>query len=179
MKIVKPYIDRPFIPTEVDKLVKEKRRTFGGEETMKTASYVGKVPKEVNSKPTIYSTVITSHPTAVIHPVPQPVGYAVHQQTAGAFGTDSRSIQSEISKMRPGAYSVPVSIQGGAINDPTLSGYENPTFISKGEKALPNPPAQQLHPIGHIQNEMKDEIKTFVDQLDNAKDKQERIQICK
>jgi hypothetical protein len=180
MKLVKPYIDRPFIPQEVDKLVQEKRRNFGEQDTMKQASYVGPVNKEQNTNPSIYTTVVQSHPTTVVHPVPQPNSYAVHQQTAGAFGTDSSDIKSEIQQMSPGAYSIPVHIQGGAATDPTLSGYENPTFIHKGEKVLKNAPTPpSTNPIGHIQESSQEDIKKLVSSFENNKDKQERTQACK
>jgi hypothetical protein len=123
----------------------------------------------------MYSTVITSHPTSVIHPVPQPVNYAVQQGTAGAFAHPEPA-----APLTPGAYSIPVKIEGGAINDPTLSGYETPNFIHKGEKRLPAsnihaPPS--LSPKAHMEETVKQDIQNFVSQFDNAKDKADRISV--
>lgn len=179
-KIIKPYIDRPFIPQEVEKIAEPKRKIFD-DNSMQSAILVG--PKDNNKggleeKPSMYSTVIERHATTVVHPVPQPTNYAVHQDAAKAFDTSSE-LHAEVAKLQPGAYSIPVQL--GKSSDPTLSGYETPSFIHKGEKTTGEEklPAGNIHAPPSLQDSMKQDIETFVAQFDNAKDKQERISVRK
>jgi hypothetical protein len=176
-KIIIPYIDRPFIPQEVERLSEPKRKVFD-DNSMTSALLLG--PKQsskggLDEHPSMYSTVIERHATTVVHPVPQPTNYAVHQDAARTFDLSSE-IHAEAAKINPGSYSIPVKI--GPSNDPTLSGYETPNFIHKGEKKMEN-----NHPAGNIapslEDSMKQDIETFVAQFDNAKDKQERVSVCK
>ncbi len=178
-KIIKPYIDRPFIPQEVERLSEPKRKVF--DDSMTSALLVG--PKQTNNgaleeKPAMYSTVIERHATTVVHPVPQPTNYAVHQDAAKAFDASSE-VHAEVAKLNPGAYSIPVKI-GASSNDPTLSGYETPNFIHKGEKQIQggNSPAGNIHAPPSLQDSMKEDIQTFTAQFDNAKDKDERTAVC-
>jgi hypothetical protein len=176
-KIIKPFIDRPFIPQEVERLAEPKRKVFD-DSSMTPAILLG--PKQssnggLEENPSMYSTVIERHATAVVHPVPQPTNYAVHQQAAKAFDVSSE-VHAESAKIKSGSYSIPVKI--GPSTDSTLSGYETPNFIHKGEKRMEND-----HPAGHmsepsLEDSMKHDIETFVAQFDNAKDKQERIGVC-
>jgi len=123
----------------------------------------------------MYSTVIQRHATSVVHPVPQPVNYGVRPNASAAFA------QSAPEPLVPGAYSIPVQIGGGnTIQDPTLSGYETPNFIHKGEKVLPNsnihaPPAASLST--QMEHTVQQDIEKFVSQFENSKDKADRIKV--
>jgi hypothetical protein len=178
MKIIKPFIEKPFIPTEVDKLAEPKKKVYD-ESSMSNAILVGPVQAKggLEENPSMYSTVIDRHATSVVHPVPQPTNYQVHPAAARAFQSEP---QLDVIKSTPGAYSIPVKIQGSGINDPTLSGYETPNFIHKGEKKLA-PNSGSHHPV-NIQTDMQmtvqDDIQSFVAQFDNSHDKEERIKIC-
>lgn len=99
----------------------------------------------------------------------------MHPEAGRAFAAHQEQMPTA-----PGAYSIPVKIQGGAIKDPTLANYENPTFIHTGEKVLPK---QNIHaaplidPKVHMEQSIKQDIQTFISQFDNAKDKTERSKI--
>jgi hypothetical protein len=126
----------------------------------------------------MYSTVITSHATSVIHPVPQPVNYAVNPGTSRAFAAS----QFENRELTAGEYSIPVKLEGGSAQDPTLSGYETPNFINTGEKVLPKSnihaaPQPILSPEVHMEQIVQEDIKNFISQFDNAKDKADRIKV--
>ena len=186
IKTIKPFIEKPFLPQEVDRLSEPKRKTFD-DTSMTSAILLGPTPSKggLDENPSMYSTVIERHATSIVHPIPQPLNYAMHPQAAQAFHVSQQEIQSQAAKLTPGAYSIPVKIQGGAINDPTLSGYETPNFIHMKEKQIP---AQGSHPLENTQhinpevdmkNAINQDIQTFVAQFDNAHDKQERTNICK
>lgn len=131
----------------------------------------------------LYNTVIGRHQTSISHPVPQPTNVATNRPTGAAFSTGAQQIQ-ELQRLNPGAYSVPVKIQGGSIRDPTLSQYENPIFIHKGEKQvngssnIHSAPSTVGSPQMNMERTIKEDIQKFISQFDNAKDKQERTQIC-
>lgn len=115
-KLVKPLIEKPYIPTEVEKL-EVKKKTLPISE-MKTAELVGNSTQteKTQEKPTIYSTVIKSRPTSISRPQP------VRQQI---------SINVQQQPLMPGMFSVPVKIENN-FNNPTLSGYDTPQF--KGQR---------------------------------------------
>ena len=114
-KLVKPLIEKPYIPTEVEKLEVKKKPLPLSE--MKTAELVGNTTntEKTQEKPTIYSTVIKSRPTSISRPQPvrQQISLNVQQQT-----------------LMPGMFSVPVKIENN-FNNPTLSGYDTPQFIGQ------------------------------------------------
>ena len=85
--------------------------------------------------------------------------------------------QPQQANLTPGAYSIPVKIQGGAVKDPTLSGYETPVFISKKETNMNENMSND--PEVNIKQAMENDIQTFINQFDNAKDKKDRIEVCK
>lgn len=131
----------------------------------------------------MYSTVINRHPTVIRHQVPQPVNIGVHEDTTRAMAVDPAETLADAQKRGlNGAYSIPIKISTGAIKDPTLSGYETPNFISKGEKKLQESSEEQMQnvdPAIFLKKNMEKDIGQFLAQFDNSKDKTERIQACK
>ncbi len=130
----------------------------------------------------MYSTVVKSHSTVVMHPEPQPTGTSVSPQVAAAFAMDSPSLPNQPSTLSPGAYSIPIQIQGGAIKDPTLAGYETPNFIHTREKMLnengKNSEQSAIDPVNLLRDNVQNDIQSFMNQFDNARDKEEKIKIC-
>jgi hypothetical protein len=130
----------------------------------------------------MYSTVINKHSTVIRHQVPQPVNIGVHEDTTRAMAVDpAQTLADKIKLNRSGAYSIPIKISNGAIKDPTLSGYETPNFISKGEKKVEETSEEQalnVDPAVFLKANMEKDIGQFLAQFDNAKDKAERIKAC-
>ncbi len=130
----------------------------------------------------MYSTIINRHSTVIRHQVPQPVNIGVHEDTTRAFAVDpAETLADARNKMANGAYSIPIKISNGSFKDPTLSGYETPNFISKGEKKLQESSQEQMEnvdPAVFLKANMEKDIGQFLAQFDNAKDKTERIQAC-
>jgi hypothetical protein len=85
---------------------------------------------------------------------------------------------SQPTPLNPGAYSIPVKIQGGVVKDPTLSGYETPSFIHKKETISNNNHSQSTNPEVNMKDSMEKDIQAFISQFDNAKDKKDRVEIC-
>jgi len=132
----------------------------------------------------MYSSVITKHPTAIKHQIPQPVTIGVHADTARAMAIDPAQTLADAKKnLANGAYSVPIKINSDSIRDPTLSGYETPNFISKGEKKIKENSQEELSsildPAIFLKSNMEKDIQQFLAQFDNSKDKAERIHSCK
>jgi hypothetical protein len=127
----------------------------------------------------LYNTVISSHETTITHTAPPqaPTARIVSAQAAAAFsGNQAQQIPS------PGAYSVPVRIEGGQSNDPTLSGYETPSFIHKKEINLTdNGQNYQVFstPVQTIQASIQQDTQVFSDQLNVCKTKSEKAKVCK
>jgi hypothetical protein len=130
----------------------------------------------------MYSTVIDRHPTGITHPIAQPFSSSVPTSaTAHLAAGFNQSPPNEIENLIPGAYSIPVKIQGGALNDPTLSGYESPNFISKKEKILPGLDiATPLPDAGiNISSASSSDLKEVTAKLSACENKQQKLQICK
>jgi len=130
----------------------------------------------------MYSTVINKHSTVIRHQTPQPVNIGVHEDTSRAMAFDpSETLADARNAMPDGAYSIPIKISNGAIKDPTLSGYETPNFIAKGEKKIQESNQEQMEnvdPATFLKKNMEKDIGQFLAQFDNSKDKAERIQSC-
>lgn len=130
----------------------------------------------------MYSTVVSRHPTVIKHPIPQPMNIGVNHNTARQFAVDpAQTLADARADNLKGAYSIPVQIRSGAIKDPTLSGYETPSFISKKEEKIKSSTEELavVDPAQYLKVSMEKDIGTFLAQFDTAKDKAERIQACK
>jgi hypothetical protein len=88
-------------------------------------------------------------------------------------------------KLQNNQYATPVQIQSNVNN--SEAGFETPVIIPRKDKvsnihAVPNVQPIKLHhevPVGNLKGELEKDIKTFMAHFDNAKDKQERTEICK
>jgi len=171
-KVVKPYIETPFIPTEVDSL-EEKVRPNYSKLSMTNALLVGnkpdtKGPKQVE-RPIMYSTIFAAHPTVIKHPTPQPMGLGVSNDHAKAF-----ALSDEATKLAKGSYSTPVRLESDG------NGGENtPTFVQSKEHLLSDSKEQATFKEPNQQKFLKDnfnkDVNLFMDNLENKKDKAERI----
>ena len=131
----------------------------------------------------MYNTVINSHPTVITRPILAPVSSSI--SSFGSQQLSNQAAQEEMLRNNPGAYSIPVKMGSGAVNDPTLSGYESPNFIHKNEKILPGVqgvpvvngaliPDMQANVISVASDDLKD----FTSQLSQSHSKQEKLDIC-
>lgn len=133
----------------------------------------------------MYSTIINSRPTTISHQIPQPTTVGMHSDAAKAFAINhSESLSSKNDEaLAKGAYSIPVKIESGSNNDPTLSSYENPNFIHKKESILnSNKEAQSgfiIDPEVYLKSKFQEDLNTVTAQLDKAKIKEEKISVCK
>jgi len=100
---------------------------------MTSAEILGDKPRntDLDQKPTLYSTVVTSHPTSVIHPA-KPLGNAIitSSDVADQFGG------LEERKLPPGSFSSPVKIMNLNLKESGFGEMEKPVFITKGQKNL-------------------------------------------
>jgi hypothetical protein len=181
-EVVKPFIETPFVPIEVDKLandeVQQKKNLQKNKYSMSSAQLIGPVQKTGPEKPTMYSTVITRHPTVIKHQTPQPKGVGVHPAAAGAFAADSQPALEEKKNIPQGAYSIPVQVNSSA--DSLKDGFEIPNFIHTGEKKVQESEENlsgvtNMDPAVFLKNSMEKDLGEFLAQFDNSKDKAERI----
>jgi hypothetical protein len=129
----------------------------------------------------MYSTVIERHATVITHPLIQPMSSSVTHAAAQSLsnGMNPSPPSSEMERLTPGAYSIPVKIDGGAINDPTLSGYESPKFIQKKEKILPGVEGVALPDVGAtLSVTSAEDVKEFTAKLGAAQNKEEKLETC-
>lgn len=129
----------------------------------------------------MYSTVIERHSTVITHPIPQPMATSVSHNAAQTLssGMNPSPPSNEMERLSPGAYSIPVKIQGGAINDPTLSGYESPKFIQSKEKVLNGSQDKSLPDLGaSLSVTSADDIKQFTAELGAVQNKEEKMATC-
>lgn len=125
----------------------------------------------------MYSTIVMGHPTVIRHPVPQPKGLGVHGDTAAAFAlADEATRLAEQAKK--GQYSVPVKLQSDKGENDSL---EAPNFIQSKEKLLNNKKnnffTKEREPKKFLQDSFSKDANLLLDNLENKKDKAERIAV--
>ncbi len=131
----------------------------------------------------MYSTVIDRHPTVIRHQIPQPTIVGVKSEVGKAFAIKSETNFSNINL--PNEYSTQIKYQSQAINDPKLSGYDSPNFIHKKENIFNQNEANTQKEVIISNTEvflnmnMQEDINSVISQLENNKDKQAKISICK
>jgi hypothetical protein len=126
-----PLYEKDYRPTEVVSLASILPKPKNIYE-MASAEILGDKPRntDLDQKPTLYSTVVVSHPTSVIHPT-KPLGNAIITDSAVAdqFGGLERQLP-------PGSFASPVKIANLNLNDKGFGEMEKPIFISKGQKTV-------------------------------------------
>jgi len=126
----------------------------------------------------MYSTIVMGHPTVIRHPTPQPKGIGAHPDTAKAFALSDEATKLA-ETMKKGSYSVPVKIQssGNGEND----SLEVPNFIQSKETLLNgnnnrnNLSLSEREPQKFLQDSFSKDANMLLDNLENKKDKAERI----
>jgi hypothetical protein len=123
----------------------------------------------------MYSTIFAAHPTVIKHPTPQPQGLGVNSDAAKAFALSDEATKLA-EKMKKGSYSVPVHLES--------DGVDAPSFVQSKEKILKefnenkaggqasfSEPNQQKF----LKDSFNKDVTLFMDNLENKKDKAERI----
>jgi hypothetical protein len=137
----------------------------------------------VNEKPSIYESVIKTHRTSIRHP-----GYGHGEQIGLNVGSEAMNQfmrKTEIENLRKkgeGKIAIPVKLQMNEkiFNDPTMSRYENPSFLST--KSEQKPKEINLPKMPMISPELKatsaKDVKMIKKKLDKAKNKKQKIKAC-
>jgi hypothetical protein len=106
---------------------------------MTNAEIVGLQQKRrgMNEKPTLYDTIVTPHATSIMH------GDQLNNNNIGGFNVNSamatmfNQSQDETMRLSGGEIAIPVKLETHSlVNDATLSGYETPLFLSKGQRKV-------------------------------------------
>lgn len=134
----------------------------------------------------MYSTVIDRHPTIIKHQIPQPRTITAHPDALKSFNINpADSLADKLRNSQPvGEFSIPLRLESGAINDPTLSDYETPNFIHKNENILNNhliPISDNplgVNPEVFLKSNFQRDINTVLANLDHTKDKAQKISVC-
>lgn len=130
----------------------------------------------------MYSTVINSHPTVIKHQIPQPTNIGVQTEVAKAFAINPAETLAD-KKIKSG-YSIPIKIESGAINDPTLASYETPNFIHKKDTIINGSGVGSsmgtfvLNPEVYLKKHFQEDINNVIAELDKSKDKEEKLSVC-
>ena len=115
----------------------------------------------------MYSTIFAAHPTVIKHPTPQPMGLGVNPATGKAF-----ALSDEATKLAKGSYSTPVRLESD-------NGENSPTFVQSKERLLKEANEKSSFIEHNQQKFLKDsfnkDMTLFMDNLENKKDKAERI----
>lgn len=193
-KVVMPLVERPFIPQEIEKLSDLKRKSIYYQDPYQKASIIGEDPNYqpgAVENPSIYTDVFKGHKTNVLKPIPQarirPVG---NKETGfiftseGSQQTGDTLLDDQISK----GVSVGVKIGSFGPTSPTLKGYEQPhvkrsdhasgseaSFIEK--KAGKEGESASTEKVKEPEEVVEGDIKTFLRQFENVKDKEDRIKV--
>lgn len=118
----------------------------------------------------MYSTIFAAHPTAIKHPTPQPQGLGVNSDAAKAFALSDEATKLA-EKMKKGSYSVPVRLES--------DGVDAPSFVQSKERLLKEANEKSSFIEHNQQKFLKDsfnkDMTLFMDNLENKKDKAERI----
>jgi hypothetical protein len=130
----------------------------------------------------MYSTIFSGHKTVIKHPTPQPKGLGVNSDTAKAFALSDEATRLA-ENMKKGIYSVPVRLQSNQDKGST-DGLESPNFVQSKEHMLTDAQEKLENSFKvenqqeFIKNHFNKDMTVFMDNLENKKDKAERIAAC-
>lgn len=140
----------------------------------------------VNENPSIYESVFHGHRTSVTRP-----SYGKGNQIGLNVGGEAMNqfIQNteldKLHKTGEGKVAIPVKLQMGEnhMNDPTMSKYSNPSFLStksekkKGPKTINIPKMPMITP--GMRATSKKDVKMLKKKLNAAKTKKQKLKACK
>lgn len=122
----------------------------------------------------MYSTIFSNHPTVIKHPTPQPVGLGVHPDAAKAFALTNEATNLA-EHLKKGSYAVPVVLHTEKNSD--INFVQSKENILKKERE--NNQFKEVDQSVFLKDNMNKDVNLFMDNLENKKDKTERIRVCK
>jgi len=188
-RFLKPMIAPPsqaYHPTMVDSLQETNKMS---DVDMLHAEILGVQEKStgVNENPSIYESVVSRHRTSIERP-----SFGKGKQIGLNVGAESMNnfVQGmEMEKLRQtgqGKIAIPVKLEMNMkkLDDPTMSRYENPSFLTtkekkkkKGPKTIHVPKMPMITP--NLQATSKKDIKRIKKKLDAAKSKKQKLKALK
>jgi len=181
-KLVKPLIQAPYKPIEVENLYQSQQRE-NNELDMQNAEILGAVasPKGLVEKPVLYDTVITPHSTSISH------ANQINSLTQGLnAGPGAQAMfQTETSKLAQGQVAIPVKIQSHSRVADDYN-FETPVFIHKGQSDITErnediikvPETPMVTPA-NISTTSAQDTKAIRDRLSHAATYQEKVRALK
>lgn len=140
-----PFYEKEFVPTEVQSLAAILPKPPSIYD-MASAEILGDNKdnkQDLDQKPTLYSTIVTSHATSVIHPTkaigkPNIIADSAVSDQFGALGKT----------LPPGSFSSKVQIGDLNLDEKGFGAMEKPVFISKGQKKIENKANDKIPIVG-------------------------------
>lgn len=126
----------------------------------------------------MYSTIFSGHPTVIKHPTPQPTNLGVHPDSAKAFALSEEGTRLA-EKLKKGSYAVPVSLHSDKNSDISFVQSKENKLRKESEKELENSKNLEVGQSSYLKDNFNKDVNLFLDNLENKKDKTEKIQVCK
>lgn len=129
----------------------------------------------------MYSTIVSSHPTIIRHPTPQPTGLGTHPDSAKAFALSDEAAKLA-EKAKKGIYEVPIKMEKSKT-DEINDALEIPNFIQSKETLMKSRKNhnefKEIDPPKFFKDNFSKDADMLLHNLENKKDKADRIAACK
>lgn len=147
------------------------------------------VSLNLTQKPTLYSTVISSKKTTVIHPSPTPKNVRLPKEALYTFSSEGSQTTGNELLQKVANASVPVNLGSIKNDNPTMKGYETPSYDkpSKSQESKSSSESTesffQKKEVVKSKFDMtpeeviKGDITTFLDQFKNTRDVSDKVNV--
>ena len=147
------------------------------------------VSLNLTQKPTLYSTVISSKKTTVIHPSPTPKNVRLPKEALYTFSSEGSQTTGNELLQKVANASVPVNLGSIKNDNPTMKGYETPSYDkpSKSQESKSSSESTesffQKKEVVKSKFDMtpeeviKGDINTFLDQFKNTRDVSDKVNV--
>lgn len=131
----------------------------------------------------MYSTIVSSHPTIIRHPTPQPSGIGANPDAAKAFAL-SQEAAKLAERAKKGIYEVPIKMDSSQRIGDSDDSLEIPNFIQSKETLMKkgkkmNTEFTEIEPQKFFKDNFSKDADMLLHNLENKTDKAERIAACK
>lgn len=147
------------------------------------------VSLNLTQKPTLYSTVISSKKTTVIHPSPTPKNVRLPKEALYTFSSEGSQTTGNELLQKVANASVPVNLGSIKNDNPTMKGYETPSY-DKPSKSQDSKSSSESTESFFQKKEVvkskfdmtpeeviKGDITTFLDQFKNTRDVSDKVNV--